>query len=628
MNALHIIWGNEFPEKYNHQDYFLLFDEDSIEFPSSVSHNIFYASAVSREIRVETAQQYISLTAGLSSLKKSGIDLRSALTDDTLDCSIWWFHFVSARYDPLDKIFDYFLAIKIILKVAKHLSVTNLLFYSVPNNVVRAFYFRGNISIITSGPDERRRISSILIFGLLSRFKYLFQSVVRKLFVLKFGKFNKRHFDILIFGFWDWSVKRRANGEIHDLYFKRVSDLLPNKLECSHSWLVLFDPFSQKKAKLKDFKAKILSASGSHQVVFLEHFIGFFEILKNCLTYRHFFIFLKFKKSIKAFLRQEDADYFPLFENELNLRFLDSSLPHLISVAHAVRAASEEIQPKIVASFLETYPISRALFSGVKAGNPEALTVAVQHASRNYSSVFFMHDPDIEVNPNSNINGVPRADKFIAMGELGRKLVQLSGYDNDDVFLCGCPRFDDVILNSKFRKKRTIHNVLYLASGDLQKEVLYFRRALKAISEIGSFSLKLREHFFWKLSDLAEFATQKEKFLISSGTLLEDAEWADLVLFSSSTAADECVLLGVPTWQLSSFRSNASALSFDIQIPKYYSSQELKIALSKSQKIGPSAPELNLRKRIEENTFYRADGKSAERTVNIFGQLLEKTRSY
>ena len=101
--------GNEFPEKYNHQDYFLLFDEDSIEFPSSVSHNIFYASAVSREIRVETARQYISLTAGLSSLKKSGIDLRSALTDDTLDCSIWWFHFVSARYDPLDKIFDYFL---------------------------------------------------------------------------------------------------------------------------------------------------------------------------------------------------------------------------------------------------------------------------------------------------------------------------------------------------------------------------------------------------------------------------------------------------------------------------------------------------------------------------------------
>ena len=90
------------------------------------------------------------------------------------------------------------------------------------------------------------------------------------------------------------------------------------------------------------------------------------------------------------------------------------------------------------------------------------------------------------------------------------------------------------------------------------------------------------------------------------------------MLFSSSTAADECVLLGVPTWQLSSFRSNTSALSFDIQIPKYYSSQELKIALSKSQKIRPSAPELNLRKRIEENTFYRADGKSAERTCKHF----------
>ena len=103
--------------------------------------------------------------------------------------------------------------------------------------------------------------------------------------------------------------------------------------------------------------------------MFLEQFIGFLEILKNCLSYRHFFVFLKFKKSIKAFLRQKDADYFPLFENELNLRFLDSSLPHLICVAHAVRAASEEMQPKIVASFLETYPISRALFSGVKAGN-------------------------------------------------------------------------------------------------------------------------------------------------------------------------------------------------------------------------------------------------------------------
>ena len=628
MNALHIIWGNEFPEKYNHQDYFLLFDEDLIEFPSSVSHNIFYASAVSREIRVETARQYVSLTAGLSSLKNSGIDFRSAMTDDTLDCSIWWFHFVSARYDPLDKIFDYFLAIKIILKVSEDLRVANLLFYSVPNGVVEAFHVRSEASIVTSGQNERRSFSNILIFGFLSRLKYLFQSIVRKLFVLKFAKFQKQHFDVLIFGFWDWSVKRQENGEIHDLYFKKVPDLVTEKFSSSHCWLVLFDPFSQKKVKLADIRSKILFASGLHQVVFLEHFMGFFEILKNCLSYKHFVTFLKFKKSIKAFLRQEDADYFPLFENELNLRFLDSSLPHLISVAHAVRTASEEIQPKIVASFLETYPISRALFAGVKAGSFEALTVAVQHASRNYSSVFFMHDPDIEVDPNSNINGVPRADKFIAMGELGRKLVLSSGYDNDDVSLCGCPRFDDVMLNSKLRKKRTIHNVLYLASGDLQKEVLHFRRALRAISEIGGFSFRLREHFFWKLSDLTEFAYQREKFRISSGTLLEDAEWADLVLFSSSTAADECVLLGVPTWQLSSFRSNASSLSFDIQIPKFYSSEELKIALSKSQPFGLSAPDLNLRKRIEENTFYRADGKSAERTAKIFGQLIQKTRSY
>ena len=63
---------------------------------------------------------------------------------------------MSARYDPLDKIFDYFLAIKIILKVTKHLKVTNLLFYSVPNNVVRAFYFRGNISIIISGQMKEK----------------------------------------------------------------------------------------------------------------------------------------------------------------------------------------------------------------------------------------------------------------------------------------------------------------------------------------------------------------------------------------------------------------------------------------------------------------------------------------
>ena len=125
-----------------------------------------------------------------------------------------------------------------------------------PNNVVRAFYFRGNISIIISGPDERRSIRSILIFGLLSRFKFLFQSVVRKLFVLKYVKFNKRHFDVLFFGFWDWSVKRRANGEIYDLYFKRVSNLLPNTVECSHSWLVLFDPFSQRKLSSQTLKQK------------------------------------------------------------------------------------------------------------------------------------------------------------------------------------------------------------------------------------------------------------------------------------------------------------------------------------------------------------------------------------
>ena len=61
-------------------------------------------------------------------------------------------------------------------------------------------------------------------------------------------------------------------------------------------------------------------------------------------------------------------------------------------------------------------------------------------------------------------------------------------------FLCGCPRFDDVILNQNLERKEQFI-MCFISLREICKKKFCILGELLAISEIGSFSLKLREHF-------------------------------------------------------------------------------------------------------------------------------------
>ena len=206
--------------------------------------------------------------------------------------------------------------------------------------------------------------------------------------------------------------------------------------------------------------------------------------------------------------------------------------------------------------------------------------IAIQHASRNQESLFFMSDLAKESIFKIEPSGLPKADYLCVMGKLGMELALKSGYDPKKVLLTGSPRFDHVIRRKKelFKKKKLC--VIFAASGVVDIEVPAFIMAVKAIKSISNVELVLREHFFWKISSFSKIKDCLNDIEVSCLSLDEDLERADLILYTTTTLAEEALMRSIPVWQIASIKSNFSALRDVKQVKKIYSEDELKIALS------------------------------------------------
>jgi hypothetical protein len=99
---------------------------------------------------------------------------------------------------------------------------------------------------------------------------------------------------------------------------------------------------------------------------------------------------------------------------------------------------------------------------------------------------------------------------------------------------------------------------------------------------------------------------------LSTGSLDEDLAWADLVLFTYSTVAEEAVLKGLPAWQWKPVSFDASALSEAADIPRFASVAALRAALAGFTP-GQGLPKD--RDRLVEDLFFHPDGGAAGRVA-------------
>ena len=68
---------------------------------------------------------------------------------------------------------------------------------------------------------------------------------------------------------------------------------------------------------------------------------------------------------------------------------------------------------------------------------------------------------------------------------------------------------------------------------------------------------------------------------ISNHSLDDDLSRADLVLFTSTTLAEEALMRKVPVWQIISLKSNFSSLRAMDEVNKFYSEKQMRFALNK-----------------------------------------------
>ena len=587
----------------------------------------FYNGArESISIREKAISDYIDLTVRIGNAKLDDKTFREALIVEKSTASTWWYHLTSSRDNTSDSVYEDILLIYTIDKVFKESQCDSLILYDFPERLIKVLSSKWKSSSII----RKKRIDSFLkLFAraLLSRLKYAYLTS-KKIFVTRqFIENKKRAFDVIYFGFWDWSVMLDSDRNIIDKYHKRLPSYLSENTELSQAWLVMFDPHSEPGSENRKMKEVIPENIRGKNIFFLQNFMSYFDLFKEFIRISPFLTYLRYHNLISSGLSSQGFDLSYLFKDKLIYSFLNSSIPHLRLIETATKRACEYLNPLSTVSFLETYPFSRACFAGVNNYNALVPNIAIQHASRNEESLFFLTDPSQDGVFIDEPSGLPKADYLFAMGRAGMELALKSGYSAHKVKLTGSPRFDHVIRKKKeFSKKKRI-SVLFAASGVTGVELPAFLMALKVIKLIPNIDLILREHFFWKISKFNELKNFKDDYELSNLTLDQDLERADLVLFTTTTLAEEALMRSIPVWQISSIKSNLSSLSDIEQVKKFFSQDELYNALKNATTLSlVSKNEFNLAflDNIEDRCFYRCDGLASSRVARQIRQILNK----
>ena len=145
----------------------------------------------------------------------------------------------------------------------------------------------------------------------------------------------------------------------------------------------------------------------------------------------------------------------------------------------------------------------------------------------------------------------------------------------------------------------------------------------RAIQGLIGIRLILREHFFWKLSSNSQLKAVLDDIEISNRSLQDDLKSADLVLFTTTTTAEEAIMCEVPVWQIISEKSNFSPLGNMDQVKKIYSEKQFRMALKEFIETdslhGFSSSVID---QVERDCFFKCDGKSSDRMARQIQNLI------
>jgi surface carbohydrate biosynthesis protein (TIGR04326 family) len=184
----------------------------------------------------------------------------------------------------------------------------------------------------------------------------------------------------------------------------------------------------------------------------------------------------------------------------------------------------------------------KMLLLGLRNASPQTVISGYQHASVTRSHTNFFLGPEEAL-------VMPLPDNILTTGKMTEQWLNRDGNYPPKFFKTACALRQSRSADLPQKPSSTpIHNVLAVLASDVAEHVGALNFLCQAFDGVGGYEVRIRPHPSVPLESALEIASVEEPlfFTASPGTLEEDLEWADVVLYASSTVGMEAAARGIP----------------------------------------------------------------------------------
>ena len=430
--------------------------------------------------------------------------------------------------------------------------------------------------------------------------------------------------DVLLQGYWDWSVRPDGDENFQDRYFMNLPAQLAGR-GLRAGWLASCEP-SAGPQPVRRRKRDVVAASCAHpEVTLLERYLTPGDILREAWNLRYPIQATRFviDSRFRGLCRIGAFDLYPLVRKQVLRAVWGGTFCRLQLVATATARACRQIRPKVVLTCFELFLRSRAIYAGVRAGSARARVWAAQHAGYSSDKTLGVFDPEIEMRGVPDGCAMPAPDGIFALGDLSRRIWEATGFAPERVLLTGGLRYEAVRIESPVaRARRSPTSILLVGGMHEGSHVELCDAALAATSGL-AVHLQWRDHPAYRFSQRPAFHRFRRSITVTTGTLDEDMETADLVLFTQTGLGEEAVLRGIPTWQWLWAGFNTSPFVDLPLIPTFTSVAALHRELqSFLRDPGPYQPTADTQQRVLDECFGSDPGGASARIAEAVHRMI------
>lgn len=541
-------------------------------------------SRIMDDVSPEARELYLDLVADIGLyVLPDGRTLREALAYKSRS-SLWWYHPVAFRNSEGDPTYTNILSLLAIVQEATKRGAKGLHLVKPPIGLAECLQSLFPVVVQnTTSPIDWFDLGR----GLLGRIRWILRKILIQLALKRNYRRPQKKMDVVLQGFWDWSVfpAEGVEGQLSDRYFVNLPNELRKRGKSVGYWCD-YDP-SNRPGKKKRKNSEVLAPLKTRDdIILLESLLNPSDIVRTGLDFRPLLTFLaihRLPSFVEVFVK-DGLNFYTLFISPLFRGFISNTIPRCRLVENSVVRACQESEPKLLVCFQEHFLPSRAIYAGLRGSFSKSW--AVQHASYNQGKTYGTLHQSKEFLSQPDHQSVPHPDRICVMGKNGERLFRGCGYSMNQVLLTGSTRYDDVrILRCNTCRPSMGPNhispkkILIATSLPASTEFHLVQVAVEACKGLDKgVVLRLRTHPFGKMDRIPGYSKINNALEVSNVILDEDLQWADLILMSQSTVGEEAFLVGKPVWQFRFPHPDQSALAEVATIPKFYTVTELRQA--------------------------------------------------